>query len=277
MIDRFFVSESWSKHLAISFLITLGIVFCLSQNSFSQTRINKTLVDLKSASIKVQIPAEIERNGLTKKQLEEDAELHLRRIGIFSNTDASSFLYIFIQSVEFDNIIAYSIEVSLNQRVVLEREKTEYLFAPTWTVTTIGIRDKPNIKNIRELISELLDRFVSDYQAAKQWSDALDKLLWGEQSKKSDSPFTATYIGENRPPEVEIFNDSDRTLYLDFGQDTLTPYTIPPKTSKKFTLTEGLYKYKATAPRVVPLAGDVTFQKGYRYTWRFVIVTRRIN
>ncbi len=43
----------------------------------------------------------------------------------------------------------------------------------------------------------------------------------------------------------------------------MTPYTIPSKTTRKFTLDEGNYGFKATAPRVIPLEGQKLFEKSY--------------
>ncbi len=53
----------------------------------------------------------------------------------------------------------------------------------------------------------------------------------------------------------------------------MTAYTIPSQKSQKITVPEGIYKYKASAPRVESDEGEETFKKGYVYTWRFYIVT----
>jgi FKBP-type peptidyl-prolyl cis-trans isomerase len=93
-------------------------------------------------------------------------------------------------------------------------------------------------------------------------------------SKQDDSPFTATYVGNNRAPTVEIFNDSDRTMYFDFGQERMIAYTIPSGGSQKINLTEaGNFKYKASAPRVRSDEGQGIFKTGHVYTWRFYINT----
>ena len=250
-----------------------------SQNdSFEQNR-RKPLIGLNSIEVRLPVlDVDAELAGLTGQQIQKDVELQLSKSGIRVEPQAESYLVIDLSITKVNqNTLAYSVLIVLNQKVILERDKSISVKASTWAIGgEIEVIKFAEVNKIKEKISDYVGEFISVYLSANP--DKLPNLSDLAINKKSDnSPFTATYVGGNRPPEVEIFNDSDRTLYLDFGQDTLTPYTIPPKTSKKFTLTEGIYKYKATAPRVVPLAGEKTFEKGYRYTWRFVIVTRKIN
>ena len=277
MKGKFSIFVVLAKQVVVSISAILITIFCLSHNLSAQSKINESLFGLDSISVNWQVNQSYKHRDALEAFLMVTAVRYFKNTGLVTNKESKNKLNIFVNTIEIqDNYFSYSIDISLNQLVILERRKANSFYAPTWQMTTMGTTSDGSA--IEKAISELLSKFVADYQAAKQFfNDALDKFLWGEQPKKSDSPFTATYVGGNRPPEVEIFNDTDRTLYLDFGQDTLTPYTIPPKSSKKFTLTEGIYKFKATVPRVVPIAGQETFQKGYAYSWRFVIITRRIN
>jgi hypothetical protein len=238
--------------------------------------------------------SELKDVGLTEKQIKDDVELKLRRIEIYKpSTSASSdfdellkslsdpYIYINITSLEIDrSSISYTIRVSLFQNVKLQRNDKITATASTWNNGSIGIVSKTRASLvIRESLSEHIDEFINDWKEANN-KNAKNKVKSSNTTpeskqsplKNNDSPFKAIYVGGNRPPEVEVFNDSDRTLYLDLGQNKLIPYTIPPKTSKTFNLTDGFYNFKATAPRVVPLEGQQEFKTGYKYSWRFTIV-----
>jgi len=69
-------------------------------------------------------------------------------------------------------------------------------------------------------------------------------------------------------PEVNVKNDSDRTLSLQLGPIT---YSIPPNSEQTIYLKEGSYKYLGMAPGVLPAMGNDFFSRGYVYSWRFYI------
>lgn len=275
------------KFLYSFFIILMSANIGIAQDIYdemAQSYLNNlekisSLKNIKSLKVKLIIVENLVQAGLNKSNLKSSIEAKIRKAGINISTQQEPYLEIFVNAVKIDNSsFSYSIDVTLQQNIILERDKSIKLITSTWERGAVGSVGTARIDGISETVSRFVDEFVKDYLTANNLTvKQNENILSNPKTKQDDSPFTATYIGENRPPEVEIFNDSDRTLYLDFGQNALTPYTISPKTSKKFTLTEGLYKYKATAPRVVPLAGEKTFEKGYRYTWRFVIITRKIN
>lgn len=74
-----------------------------------------------------------------------------------------------------------------------------------------------------------------------------------------------------KQPEVTITNDSNVTLYLNFGGSR---YTIASNDSTSFTISPGQYKFYATSPGILPDFGEENFEMGYKYTWRFYIVTQ---
>lgn len=271
-----------SQKLYLIFLIFLSTVLFV-QNSFSQCQkdyLDKYLIDssrklekesfigLKKISIVVHVQPRTMSNIINEDSLKSIVEEQLRQKSTFElaeNTDATFRIDIKSVTVSKD-VIWYFVEASLTQSSVLERDKTKSILylAPTWKRSDCGYSAVPEIQSLYDKVKELVDEFISDSLPD------LSKLQ--ANNKKESSPFTATYVGGNRPPELEVFNDSDRTLYFDFGQEQITAYTIPPKTTKRIELTEGIYKYKAIAQRVSPLEGQGRFQKGYVYTWRFTIV-----
>lgn len=71
------------------------------------------------------------------------------------------------------------------------------------------------------------------------------------------------------PDNVTIEHDGKITL----PDDVLDRYTFAPQETKTVYLTPRKYKFHASAAGVIPDFGEQTFQSGYRYTWRFDIVT----
>lgn len=264
------------------FLVFLSTVLFV-QNSFSQCQkddLDKYLIDssrklekeliigLKKISVVVHVQPRTMSNIINEDSLKSIVEERLQQRSIFElEENADATFRIDIKSVTVNkDVIWYFIEASLTQSSVLERDKTKSILysAPTWKRSDCGYSAIPKNQSLLDKTKELVDEFINDSLPD------LNKLQ--TKPNKENSPFTATYVGGNRLPELEVFNDSDRTLYFDFGQDEITAFTIPPKTSKRIKLTEGIYKYKATAPRVSPLEGQDSFRKGYVYTWRFTIV-----
>jgi hypothetical protein len=282
------------KH-KINLIFIFILVFGFSQ-SISGQILSEGLEELSKVRILVEnLGSILENTGLTSQQLENEAELRLRRVGLYltpppvkssSSSDTyddlvksvnylkTPYLYININAIEIDNnTISFSTKVTLNQDVILERNNNISLTATTWEKGWIGKTPKTGASPyIRELVAKMVDQFIEDWKKANRNSSNKTKESNPLSKTQENSPFKAVYVGGNRPPEVEVFNDSDRTLYLDLGQNKLIPYTIPPKTSKTFNLTNGFYNFKATAPRVVPLEGQQEFKKGYKYSWRFTIV-----
>jgi uncharacterized protein YgiM (DUF1202 family) len=73
-------------------------------------------------------------------------------------------------------------------------------------------------------------------------------------------------------PEIEIFNNTTRTLTLKLNTET---YTFSPMQKKTITLSPGSYNYRASAPGVIPNIGTESMVSNMAYTWQFYIVTER--
>lgn len=92
------------------------------------------------------------------------------------------------------------------------------------------------------------------------------------RSRKTSNPFTAERVDSYSNPEIYVSNDSDRTITLTIGSSR---YSIPSYSKQTITVASGTYKFVGSAARVIPLMGTKTWERGYRYTWRFWIETRR--
>jgi hypothetical protein len=221
--------------------------------------------------------------GVTETQIQTDVEIKLRQAGFKVKDKEEMFspyiyLYINVSSNNKNGIFAVSVHTSLTQEVYLDRDKSIDTLASTWDTGDIGLISRGNVRSLRDTISDQVDRFINDYLKAnastrKQSIRPPLPPPPAQTTKQDDSPFTSVYVGGNGPPEVEVFNDSDRTLYLNLGQGDMAPYIIPSKTKRKLTLYQGNYGFKATAPGVSPLEGQKLFEKGHLYYWKFVVIT----
>jgi hypothetical protein len=276
-----------------TFLFIL-VVFAIPIHIFSQGYVltieTESLKGLQSLNVVVEdLEPDLIKAGLTRLQIQTDVEIKLRRAGIkltgaekYSPESYYSYLYIRVSSFQHPDmpkVFAFHIEATLNQSVILERNKSKSIGA-TWKKDLTGIVGSDNVRQVRDHISDVIDLFINNYlkangtttsESIKPSTTYIPPLP--PTKKQDDSPFTATYVGGNSAPTVEIFNDSNRTMYFDFGQEKMIPYTILSGEKKKITISEGIYNYKASAPRVRSDEGQGTFQKGYVYTWRFFIVT----
>ena len=54
-------------------------------------------------------------------------------------------------------------------------------------------------------------------------------------------------------------------------------YTVPPQSHLPVSLSGGESTYYATEPGIIPATGSHEFRRGYRYTWKFWIVTTAVG
>ncbi len=112
----------------------------------------------------------IEKDGLLTSRLQTDVEEELSKAGIpvlprneIGPTDP--LLYININAYKLDEIYFYSIHVEFHQLVILAREPSIEIQAPTWRVGSVGSVGSANLYQIRGDVKEYVKEFVSDYKA----------------------------------------------------------------------------------------------------------------
>jgi hypothetical protein len=96
--------------------------------------------------------------------------------------------------------------------------------------------------------------------------------IYPTQNRKSPLTIQGYYSGGNTNPSIEVNNDTPKVMTLKMNE---TRYVFSPQETKTITLTPGKYNFYASSPNVIPDFGEQDFQTGYKYTWRFYIVTRR--
>jgi hypothetical protein len=117
-----------------------------------------------------------EKYGLTTTAIQTDVELRLREAGIrvlssdeTLKTPGMAFLYVNVDMlVDFKNkVIAYTVEASLHQRILLVRDKTIEIDAATWKKLIFGTVDVPdNLRSVRNVVKDLVDQFTNAYLSA---------------------------------------------------------------------------------------------------------------
>ena len=93
----------------------------------------------------------------------------------------------------------------------------------------------------------------------------LDEVI--PEQKDGKGPFNRTQsVGAD--PQIEITNNTDRTLTLTLNSEK---YTFSPRESKSITISPGRYRYIASASGVLPSIGNNNFESYSKYTWTFYI------
>lgn len=78
---------------------------------------------------------------------------------------------------------------------------------------------------------------------------------------------TLPYFSE---PEIVVENASTININLKIGTQLII---IPAKSNKSLKISQGSYKYYASAPGVFPSLGTQIFDNSHRYSWKFWIET----
>lgn len=158
-------------------LILLSLTLCWPTVGFPFTSDKRdTLRGLREISVLVEyLPDDVEREGLSRAQLQHDIEMRLRKAGLrvltiseITNSPGAPYLYVAIYPITGPSVSfnAYAISFTLKQLVQLSWNPTIELFATTWegpghpsSLSTLRILD------IRTRISDAVKLFIIDYQA----------------------------------------------------------------------------------------------------------------
>jgi len=135
-----------------------------------------TLRGLKGVGVLVEkLPAEVEKEGLDRNELQRAVESKLQSAGIRLLTKEESlrapgepYLYININvniaKTESD-IYPYSIDLLLIQKVSLVRDPKLTSYAITWSTGGVGSIGKQILSQLRESVEAMVDVFIKAYLA----------------------------------------------------------------------------------------------------------------
>jgi len=112
------------------------------------------------------LPKELEENGVTEDQLQTEAELRLRRAGLY-NEEATSYISINVAIEKSNNYsVGYNLKFFLIQAARLERNNLSVPFK-AWERTNSGVSEKNRIQtDIRQRVGKYIDKFIEDLRAA---------------------------------------------------------------------------------------------------------------
>jgi len=127
----------------------------------------ETLRGIKGGGVMIEdMQPEIERDGLTKNQIQTDVELKLRMAGfnVLSKKEVlkapgGPWFGVVVNSFKVSrSLYAYTVEVELWQDVYFERNG-QGSKAPTWSTGYLGIA--PGLDHIRSKIKDYVDIFIN--------------------------------------------------------------------------------------------------------------------
>jgi hypothetical protein len=118
--------------------------------------------------------SDVEASGLRQSDIQTDVELKLRLAGIrvltqeeWLKESGTPFLYVYAHvtlSKQNPGFVIYSIEVGLEQKVVLLRDPSMTTIAPTWqSGSMMGIVATSDPRHIRDKAKDIVDVFLNAY------------------------------------------------------------------------------------------------------------------
>jgi len=160
------------------FIVLIGILLVLLLGSTVSAINGKsnlaTLRGLTGVGVLIeQLPVEVEKEGLLRKQIQIEVEFKLRDAGIrvltreeCLKTPGEPYLYINMNvntSKTESDIYPYSIDIVLMQKVSLVRDPKQTTYAVTWSVGGVGSISKGLLIQLRESVNDALDIFIKAY------------------------------------------------------------------------------------------------------------------
>jgi hypothetical protein len=162
------------KWLMILIIVTFSLSLTSSVFAINGLPNRATLRGLKGVGVLVEkLPAEVEKEGLDKNELQRAVESKLQSAGIRLLTKEESlrapgepYLYININvniaKTESD-IYPYSIDLLFIQKVSLLRDPKLTSYAITWSTGGVGSIGKPILSQLRESVNDMVDVFIKAY------------------------------------------------------------------------------------------------------------------
>lgn len=155
-------------HAAVARLHLLGVFVCLIWPApVAGVRPDATTLSgiegFRVAIAAMSLPAR--RLGFSETQLHTLAVTHLRRNAL-TNGDFPAVLNISLRVVEHPaSVLAYSLELQVQQVVHLKRTEQVHLMAPTWTEGTLTMVPRAGLRrSVESALAELFDSLGRDYR-----------------------------------------------------------------------------------------------------------------
>ena len=159
---RFFAFHS--RHRIVLALILLLLSIPAWATDWQEDRATLKGVDSFAVVVEAVVP-DAGRGGLTQSQLTTDIDSRLRQEGISVNPASPFMLHVVVSTVQSDSgHYAYNVTVTFRQAIMLMRDpKISQAFAPTWSVTSIGIVSAARLPDVRPVVIDAVDWFIKAY------------------------------------------------------------------------------------------------------------------
>jgi len=142
--------------------------------AFSQTDATlKTLQGVDTLKVEIErLAPDLEKAGIKTEEIQTDVETKLRQAGFKIRTSGEAnnpYIVLHINVSSIDNGVggfAVSVTSSLNQLIVLDRNKSVASVASTWESRSIISVIKEKVQAIRGFVNGQIDLFVSAHRRA---------------------------------------------------------------------------------------------------------------
>ncbi len=183
------------------YTLVIFLAFGSLSQTFSQTDATlKTLQGFDTLKVEIeQLAPDLEKAGIKTEEIQTDVETKLRQAGfkIRSSDEANNpyiVLHIGVSSV--DNGVggfAVSVTSSLNQLIILDRNKSVASVASTWESRSIVSVIKEKVQAIRSFVNSQVDLFVNAHRRAnsstqKQNNNPPTRVPTTKKGEKSAKP-----------------------------------------------------------------------------------------
>lgn len=156
------------------YMLAVVLAFTAPSQIFSQTdSATKTLKGFDTLKVEVEpLAPDLEKAGITKEQIQTDVETKLRRAGFKIKNPRETvtpYVMLHVNVNSIDNGVggfAVSITSSINQFVILERDKSISSLANTWESRSIVSVIKEKVQGIRKFINLQMDVFINAHLKA---------------------------------------------------------------------------------------------------------------
>ena len=228
------------KKIFLASAAILTIFLTLSVENFAQTeRDRKVFGGFNRIGVSVaDLNDDVKALGLSEAQIAADAEDALAKVGLTIDANAPQQIYVNLKTTRTTGSnYAYALVLYLDQSVVLQRDNTARFSGTTWDISGIYTSTGANLaEDVRDQVSALIDEFAVKYNSVNR---AGSKTL--DPPPDEGSPFTATKIAANLPPELYITNKTGRTVYVTVNGGR---YVVKPGTKKTIAATAGNVSYQ---------------------------------
>ncbi len=182
------------------YTLVMFLTFGSLSQTFSQTDATlKTLQGFDTLKVEIeQLAPDLEKAGIKTKEIQTDVETKLRQAGfkIRNSGEANNpYVVLHISVSSIDNGVggfAVSVTSSLNQLIILDRNKSVASVASTWESRSIVSVIKEKVQAIRSFVNAQIDLFVNAHRRANS-----------STQKQSDNPPPADNVPPPRVPTTK--------------------------------------------------------------------------